>query len=55
MTFDKRDAETLVAIGLTSTEAKVYLTLESLGKANAKTIWKNSGVARQDIYRILTS
>ena len=54
MTFQKRDAETLAAIGLTSTQAKVFLTLASLGKAKARTIWKNSGVARQDIYRILT-
>ncbi|MGD0644656.1 MAG: helix-turn-helix domain-containing protein [Candidatus Bathyarchaeia archaeon] len=54
MTFDEQDVETLVAIGLTRTQAKVYLTLASLGKAKANTIWKNSGVARQDIYRILT-
>jgi sugar-specific transcriptional regulator TrmB len=54
MAFQKEDAETLAAIGLTSTQAKVYLTLASVGKAKARTIWKNSGVARQDIYRILT-
>lgn len=53
LTAQKEDVETLVAIGLASTQAKVYLALASLGTANARTIWKNSGVARQDIYRIL--
>jgi sugar-specific transcriptional regulator TrmB len=54
MIRSEKDVENLVAIGLTKTQAKVYLTLAILGKANARTIWKNSGVARQDIYRILT-
>ncbi len=54
MTFSEQDIETLIAIGLTCKQAKVYLTLASLGKADAKTIWKKSGAARQDIYRILT-
>jgi sugar-specific transcriptional regulator TrmB len=54
MTFNEQDIETLVTIGLTHTQATVYLTLASCGKAKAKTIWENSGVARQDIYRILT-
>ncbi len=51
---DEQGIETLVALGLNITQAKVYLTLLNLGKARAKTIWKNSKVARQDIYRILT-
>ena len=54
MTINKQDVENLVAIGLTNTQAKVYLTLVRFGMAKAKTIWKDSGVARQDIYRILT-
>lgn len=54
MIFHEEDAETLAAIGLTSTQAKVYLTLASLRQAKARTIYKNSGVPRQDIYRILT-
>jgi sugar-specific transcriptional regulator TrmB len=54
MAFLEQEVEALVAIGLTRTQAKVYLTLARMGKTNAKTIWKNSGVARQDIYRILT-
>jgi sugar-specific transcriptional regulator TrmB len=54
MILREQDAETLAAIGLTRTQARVYLALVRLGKAKARTVWKNSGVARQDIYRILT-
>lgn len=54
MIFNKVDTETLAAIGLTSAQTKVYLTLASLEEAKVKIIWKNSGVARQDTYRILT-
>ncbi len=45
---------TLSRLGLTNSQAKVYMTLISLGKASGKAIWKSSGVARQDIYRVLT-
>jgi len=44
----------LVSAGLRISQAKVYLTLLSLRQAGATSIWKNSDVARQDIYRILT-
>ncbi|MCW4017543.1 MAG: helix-turn-helix domain-containing protein [Candidatus Bathyarchaeota archaeon] len=54
MGLHEDDIDTLVEIGLTSTQARTYLVLTNLGKANVRTIWKNSGVARQDIYRILT-
>jgi len=53
VTFQKEEVETLKTMGLTSAQAKVYMALAGLGKANARTIWKNAGVARQDIYRIL--
>ncbi len=53
MTANEQDAETLAALGLNSTQAKVYLSLLSLGRAKAKTIWKSSRIARQDIYRVL--
>lgn len=39
--------------GLTASQSKVYLTLAGMGKADGKTLWKSSGIARQDIYRIL--
>jgi sugar-specific transcriptional regulator TrmB len=40
-------------LGLTISQAKVYLTLLKLEKATAKTISKHSKVARQEVYRIL--
>jgi len=49
----EKDIEALAATGLTRTEAKVYLTCIRFERANARTIWKNSGVSRQDIYRVL--
>jgi len=52
--FLQQDTEILVAAGLTITQAKVYLALMKLGKARATDIWKDSKIARQDIYRILT-
>ena len=54
MATNEQDVENLVAIGLTITQAKVYLTLAHLGTAKAKAIWKDSEVARQDIYRVLS-
>jgi len=54
MTANKDNVEALEALGLTTTEAKIYLTLVGLGKADARTLWKNADIARQDIYRILT-
>jgi sugar-specific transcriptional regulator TrmB len=43
---------TFIRLGLTSNEAKVYLTLFRLGTSTAKTISKHSGVARPDVYRV---
>jgi sugar-specific transcriptional regulator TrmB len=54
MTFEEEDIQTLSKLGLSVSQTKVYLSLYTLGKANGKTIWKCSGVARQDIYRVLT-
>ena len=45
--------ETLMSLGLTFLQAKTYLTLAMLGKANVKTIAKASSIARQDIYRVM--
>jgi sugar-specific transcriptional regulator TrmB len=43
----------LVKLGLSQNQAKIYLTLLLLGKANAKQIWKSSGVSREEVYRKL--
>ena len=45
--------QTLMGFGLTLLQAKTYLTLAKLGKADVKTIAQASNVARQDIYRIM--
>jgi sugar-specific transcriptional regulator TrmB len=45
--------QTLVELGLTLLQAKTYLALATLGKAEVKTISKVSNVVRQDIYRII--
>ena len=40
-------------LGLSNSQAKVYLAVSKLGQAKARNIWKVAKVARQDIYRIL--
>ena len=46
--------EALVELGLTHTEAKVYMALLCLKSAEASTVHKESNVARQEVYRILS-
>ncbi len=48
------DIKALVCLGLSTLQARVYLALTNLGRANTKNLAKNSNVARQDIYRITT-
>ncbi len=45
--------QTLELLGLSPTQAHVYLTLIRSGKTSAKTLSKQSGVACPDIYRIM--
>ena len=45
--------ETLVGLGLTSLQAKIYVALNSLNEATVKDISKVAKVARQEIYRAL--
>ncbi len=45
--------ETLVKLGLSPNEAKVYLGTLKTGIATAKIIAKNSVVGREDVYRVL--
>jgi sugar-specific transcriptional regulator TrmB len=51
--FKDIDLKAMSTIGLTETQARVYLTLVNLETAKATNLWKKAGVARQDIYRIL--
>lgn len=47
------DIKTLKELGLTLSQAKVYIAAAKLGKAKAKDLWEKSGVGRQELYRIL--
>jgi sugar-specific transcriptional regulator TrmB len=53
LSLKDEDAVVLTQIGLTNSQAKVYLTLLELGQATGKIISKKSKIARQEIYRIL--
>ncbi len=46
--------QTLFELGLTQTEAKIYITLLCLKCASAKAAHEESKVARQEVYRILS-
>jgi sugar-specific transcriptional regulator TrmB len=45
--------ETLMELGLTLSQARVYIATAKLGKVKAKDLCEGSGVGRQEIYRIL--
>jgi sugar-specific transcriptional regulator TrmB len=47
------EVQTLMRLRLTFDQARVYLALAESGMSAAKTIAKNSGVARTDVYRIM--
>jgi sugar-specific transcriptional regulator TrmB len=51
--FDDEDAQTLVKLGLNSSQAKIYLTLVSLGVAKAKRIAQNAKIDSGELYRQL--
>ncbi len=50
---EEEGVQTLTHLGLTISQAKVYLALLELEKATGKIISKHSKVARQEAYRIL--
>jgi sugar-specific transcriptional regulator TrmB len=51
--LDQEKEDKLKLLGLSSTQAHVYLTLIKSGRSSAKALSKNSGVACPDIYRIM--
>lgn len=53
MLQEDEQIQILSKLGLTYLQAKTYLALAKLGKADVKTISRASKVARQDIYRIM--
>ena len=50
---EEEDVQTLSRLGLTNSQAKVYLALLEFEKATGKTISKRSKMARQEAYRVL--
>lgn len=54
MPTSEEDVRLLTEIGFSHTQARVYLTLLSLEKADGKTLAGHSKVPRQEIYRVLT-
>jgi sugar-specific transcriptional regulator TrmB len=53
--MQENQIQALNDIGLSVLQAKTYLSLAKLGKANVGTISKASNLARQDVYRIMPS
>jgi sugar-specific transcriptional regulator TrmB len=51
--LNQDEALTLSQLGLTFSQAKVYLSLLRLGQATGKTISEQSKMARQEVYRII--
>ena len=54
MSTSNKGVEVLQDLGLTQCQAKIYLTLCRLGCLDAKTISRNTHIARQDVYRVIT-
>ena len=52
MSIKTEDIETLIWLGLTERQARVYLTLLQIGSSGAESISKLSLVHRQEIYRV---
>jgi sugar-specific transcriptional regulator TrmB len=50
---DEAAVKTLITLGLTVLQAKVYIALSKLGTSTGRITAKNAKVASQDVYRIL--
>ena len=53
MGYDNYHLETLIQLGLTPNQGKLYLTLLRIGKNTGSTLSKETSLARQEVYRIL--
>ena len=53
LNYDNHHLQTLHQLGLTPNQGKLYLTLLQTGKTTGSIISKETGLARQEIYRIL--
>jgi sugar-specific transcriptional regulator TrmB len=54
-TIDEKQVQTLVSLGLTTNQAKLYLTSLKIGYATAKVLAQNSHIGREEVYRVLPS
>jgi sugar-specific transcriptional regulator TrmB len=52
--MSEEDVRTLVKLGLTPNQAKLYLAHLKIGKANGRTLAKHSNLARQEVYQLLS-
>ncbi len=53
MLINNDNVSTLVRLGFSPNQAKVYIALVGLGTCTAKKVWKVSGVSREETYRKL--
>jgi sugar-specific transcriptional regulator TrmB len=53
LNLEEYHLETLIQLGLTQNQSKLYLKLLCLGNAIGKTLSRETGFARQEVYRIL--
>ena len=53
--FTEEDIQILTHLGLTVSQAKIYLALFKVEQATIKTIAQDTKIARQDIYRIMST
>jgi sugar-specific transcriptional regulator TrmB len=54
-TIEEKQVQTLVSLGLTTNQAKLYLTSLKIGYATAKALAQNSHIGREEVYRVLPS
>lgn len=53
MGFEEYHLETLIQLGLTPNQGKLYLNLLRTGKSSGRTLSRETNFARQEVYRIL--
>ncbi len=53
LSLEEYHLETLIQLGLTPNQSRLYLSLLCLGKAIGKTLSRETNFARQEVYRIL--
>ncbi len=54
MSTSNKGVEVLQGLGLTLCQSKIYLALCRLGCLDARTISRNTHIARQDVYRVIS-